>query len=81
LATVPAPILYCSFSYPKDVSGRALFTILVPATMFMAPNALNINNEFGSPAASRVSEPEISIALATEYFPPTVSLLKFMWKY
>jgi hypothetical protein len=26
--------------------------------MFMAPNALNINNEFGSPAASRVSEPE-----------------------
>jgi hypothetical protein len=49
--------------------------------MFMAPFALNINNEFGSPAASRVSEPEISIALATEYFPgPTVSLLKFMWE-
>jgi hypothetical protein len=49
--------------------------------MFMAPNALNINNEFGSPGR-QVSEPEISIALATEYFPgPTVSLLKFMWKY
>jgi hypothetical protein len=48
--------------------------------MFMAPNALNINNEFGS-RCIKGKQPEISIALATEYFPGrTVSLLKFMWE-